>query len=305
MRSALKWSFLAAVALIAMLALYLLVPLLKEGWPTQSPLYAFGMAVILLVLMLAWRRVWVKARQSAKPGLYYYVGILFPTVPLLLYGWIGGMMTYYYLRAGIFEKRAIISRYHDSVIYWPGFAQPVGIRLELDVDVPFSMPGSFLAPKIVVADSNTSLPGHTAIENYFKYCTPPSDRSPCLTVPPSSYRPSPTSPSGGTLHLVYELFPSNVEHLEDSSRLCLKESAPEISRNRGGSHAIWLFGSEAGIVIDLSDALTERLHRDSTVDWTPATLNAMNVGFREDTLIRAGYRPCQLHGRTSGCYCRY
>lgn len=216
---------------------------LKEGWPTLSPLYVLGVAAILVVLIFVWHRMWVKVGQPTKQRMYY-VGILLPTAPLLFYGWIGGMMTYYHLRAGIFESRVAISRYHDTAVYWPGFTQPVGVRLELDIDVPFSMPGSLLVPRIVIANSNTLHREHTAIGNYFQYCTLSSDSNLCLTVPLSPYRPPPTIPGGGTLHLVYELFPANVEYLEDFTRLCLKEATPEINHNWGEPRAlvVWVRG---------------------------------------------------------------
>ena len=304
MASVLKTVLLLVIVVASALALYLLVPLLKEGWPTRSLWYVFGIVGLLAALMWLWYFLWTRVWRATKQGVYA-LGLLVPTLPLFLYAYIGCAEAFYVVRAGIFSSRVTISRYHDALLYWPGVEQPVGVHLELEIEPPFQLPGSFLSPKIVVVNPDSMRAGHSAIENYLRHCGGPADSHPCLTAPLSPYRTPATMKEGGPIRLVYDLFSANLDHLEDPVRICLKERAPTLRIDKEQDvRALWLLGSEGDVVIDLGEKLTEQMHRVSGVQWTPETLRVLYLALREDTLMRAGYRSCDLHRQNAYCYCR-
>jgi len=301
MQAAIRRILFLVIVLVSALTLYALLPLLKEGWPTESPLYTLGVVALLLALLVSWRRV--HAGKPTAKGAGYTIGLALVGVPLLFYGFVGLMLAYRAALGFLFDRNVAITGYHTSLIRWDGFDGPVGVRLIVDIDVPFSMQGSFLEPKIGVAP--TVEERLSPFRRYYQYCGSPY---PCLAAPRMPYRPATNNAprlARGPLRVTYDLLPGSVAYLENPSRLCTKqESGDSTYPLKDSVRASWLFASDGNVVIDLSDRLTERIANDDAITWTPTLLQAMYRQFDEKRLLRVGYRRCELRVSSASCYCR-
>jgi len=260
-----------------------------------------GVVTLLLTLLVSWRRV--HAGKPTAKGAGYTIGLALVGVPLLFYGFVGLMLAYRAALGFLFDRNVAITGYHTSLIRWDGFDGPVGVRLIVDIDVPFSMQGSFLEPKIGVAP--TVEERLSPFRRYYQYCGSPY---PCLAAPRMPYRPATNNAprlARGPLRVTYDLLPGSVAYLENPSRLCTKQEFGDSTYPLKDSvRASWLFASDGNVVIDLSDRLTERIANDDAITWTPTLLQAMYRQFDEKRLLRVGYRRCELRVTSASCYCR-
>lgn len=299
---AVRMSVLRGVAFVAIIAvagisIFLFFPFVKEGWPTRSPAYVAAVAGSLVLALLGWQ---VAAKRGGAKGPFYYAGVVLLVVPLVLYGWVAVGMTYYAFRAGQFECQVVLEAVRSVPIEWPGFTQPVGVRLEIDLAIPFPPPGEFLAPKIGPAD--LPIEGRSLIERYHRFCSSADARTACLTVPFQRRTSEPHAPDAKHLRLAYDLFPATVDYM-DPSGFCLAGGGAADREMHDGVRAVWLFGSEGDHVIDLSAPLTELLRHERDFKWSAEALRQMGRALSPKQLTQRGYRRCDLR-RPGQCYCR-
>lgn len=303
MSLSIKSFFFLVIVAVSAATIYLLLPLLKEGWPTDRSALIVAIALLLVALLLAWRRLGVR---EVAPRSMYSVGMVLLALPLALYAFIGSAMLFYQSRAYFFAKNTRIVSYRSTALHWPGFARPVGARIEIDLEVPFAIGGSFLPPKIVLANAREDS-ADPALVTYLRRCTAADGANACMAAPLWPYRAPTTLTDGKTVHLAYELVPSNIGFLQSSNHVCVSKPGTERSDGNTDVRALWLYASDGGVIIDLGSALTREILRDHAVDWTGMMRGEMRVAINSETLTRAGYQSCQTttyDASESDCYCR-
>ncbi len=292
------------VCLASVLCLYLLIPLLKEGWPSNSVLYILGIIAILSSLLLLWHWLWTKVWRAEK-GVFHFFGMVLPAIPLVIYLWIGGLTAYYLIQASILSGQVTIKTYQETPIYWPGFDQPVGISLMLQLSQPLQLSGNLLGPKIIAEKSAHGLPKNGPMASYMGYCLTPSGEYVCLTEPMRPMLPEAGKSSKTTGKYTYQLFSSNIGYMESPERLCIRQQTiKDFSGDSAPIQALWIFATEANATINLSHKLTVSIHENNSYLASFPQIHHMHLQFQASSLKRAGYDPCTLKSLHKHCYCR-
>ena len=288
-------ALLGAVAL-AGAALLFSVVWAKEGFGREDlPRCAIGL-LILLGVQLSW---WLLCRRLAPPAsapvLGAGIGVLL--VPWLIYAAFGVRTVVNTFRGSWLSRRASVRSYREAAIVWRDFDGPVGLALELDLDVPARLHGSLLPPRLAYADSVGfsaddyfsspfhQLEGRQLTQPVFQAIDPGVERSRLA--------------SGKPVHLSYRLYPGYVRRLDPGLRVCIDTAAVErSSRDRGleatrSLAASWLFAGPGGLTVDLSQTLTKELRTQSRWATTRAGWDSLLQRLTPPFLTAAGYVACK------------
>ncbi len=297
--------FLSVLAVSAFGLLILLVSA-KEGGETWQ--LVTGAGVFLVVLVLWWRLA------SGFEGRYNKtISTLGKAVLTTLFLFFTVMATPYVLasiQGPRFAEQARIENFTETAIEWPGFAGPVGLRLEWDLVHPFHEVGVLYPPKVWMGTfKRFDLPNaYFSLDfHYFKEgdTQPDARRLSVLESLPFG----PMGDSDGLLsserrtHLVYDLYPKNLVHLESSDKLCLNRDSFPINTSLKGPpvyhqgedlSALWLFAGGSNLTVDLSPLLMNELRKQSRLQGRQREWKAMQKRFQPAGLRLAGYDPCRL-----------
>ncbi len=289
----------AVLGLVALAALALLLPSLKEGYGREELGQFAAIAIGLAVLAAGW---WLLNREGHRGAAATGVALL--AVPLLIYAGLAAQIAVNGWRARRLARTVRVAAIRQTDLRWPGIAEPVGVRVEIELDQAVGLVGNLFAPKVVMGVD----PRPTA-DDYFSI---QYREGPVLTVPLLDLEAQPPRDvlaRPGPTRLVYDLLPSTVSR-RDGEMVCLETAFAEASprASRQGSHlgASWLFAAPGGIIVDLSAPLTDALRRMSALEGRPAAWDAMMRAVSPDRLSLAGYQPCASSrpGVRGRCVCR-
>jgi hypothetical protein len=293
----LRLSLLLMVVLISAAALFALLPWIKEGYDLTDLPRFIGMAAGLAIVAWLWWRV---GRGGAR-----IAGLAALALPLLVYSnlsfWLG--FNYWYGRR--LEGQTHIASLQATSIVWPGFEGPVGVRIEMELVHPKGLDVALLPPKIAM----TELRELTA-QQYFSFLSMVQHSSLVVPLFPAGrdaprdvFRDSPT-------RLVYELYPSAMNQMENPQRVCLWKDFAEAKLDSNAAYlaASWYFITKGGASVDLSRQLSERIRTsDLFRSMTEEEWTAMLRRLEPAGLIRAGYNQCPESNQQSisqSCFCR-
>jgi hypothetical protein len=301
-------ALLGAVAL-AGAALLFSVVWAKEGFGREDlPRCAIGL-LILLGAQLSW---WLLCRRVAPPAaapvLGAGIGVLL--LPSLIYAAFGVRTVANTLRGNWLSRRASVRSYREAAIVWHDFDGPVGLALELDLDVPARLQGSLLPPRLAYADSSGfsaddyfsspfyQLEGRQLTQPVFQAIDPVVERSRLAR--------------GTPVHLSYRLYPGYVRRLDPGLRVCIDTAAVERasrdleSQSTRSLAASWLFAGPGGLTVDLSPTLTKELRTQSRWATTRAGWDSLLRRLTPPFLTAAGYVVCKPEAKVwagEQCWC--
>src|SRR5439155_2623497 len=202
-----------------------------------------------------------------------------------------------WLTARAEASRARIVSLRESPIRWPRIDDPVGLRLDIELEHTMSPRGILYPPQVRMDGPEVPSP-----KGYFGT----RGRS-ALGVSP--WRQPDAAPPPSPARLVYELYPPAVMLLSAGEWICLEESPIlDVPCTDGGYHlgAIWFAARAAGASVDLSELLTRALREASSFEGRPSTWCAMLERLTPAGLEAAGYRRCTVWWKQSeieSCYC--
>jgi len=269
----------------------------NTGLVERSVVHAGGM-VFFGVILYGWYTVHQKSKPLSSGGNQLYItGLVVIVLPLLYYLWVGGYGIYLMTRLAIYENSFSISQYEESPIVWEGFDQPVGLKITLTLDHPFSAKGDYRYPKLILGNQQGKVLLEAPGESYWKFCDKPViDDSVCMTYPLWPIQPYPeVVDDQGAQKITYELYPSNLYHRESNKRLCLKRRLPygRLAVSLAEPVALWQLAHPEK-TIDLSERLTAVLVEQSAILKNVDMIQQWFQGMQSDTLLAAGYQSCEV-----------
>jgi hypothetical protein len=274
------------IAAGSLLALVLLLPSLKEGFGIEElPLFA-GVTAALLALVVVWWLV-----QRGTRGALYWTGMAVLAVPLAAYAFLCVRVVANDWRGRRLARTVRVVSLREDEVRWPGLADPIGVRLDLELEHAIGLEGNVFPPKVVMAADPRP--------DYDDYFFGPMDRGVDATLEANVFQPGdPEIPRHLLLHpgrvrLSYELFPSILVR-RDAGTLCLTDrgrtaGGQGLAISSGGNlGAAWFFAAPGGLIVDMSAPLTNGLRQWSALqaarDWRrlmrslePATLEAQGL----------------------------
>lgn len=273
-----------------------------------------GGALVFIGLLFWWYMVHKKSKPLTSSGYrLYIIGLVIVAVPLMYYLWIGLSSGYRAVRLAIFDNGFSVASYQEMPIEWEGFDSPVGLRITLELDLPFQPDGFFRYPKLLLGNMNVSSALDTPADSYWQFCSEPvTDDTVCMTYPlwPIHSFPEIMETEDLKTQLVYELYPSNLYYRESLNRLCLKRRFPYGRTD--------FYSTEVAILwhmvtpdksIDLSQRLSDAIAQHSKLLRDSDVVQAWYQGLQSETILAAGYQTCQvkeaiLFSEDVECYCR-
>jgi len=333
LRKALWGLSLAGTVLLALAALFFLLPGLKEGFSrAELPYYAGAAASMALLAGIWWFATGRRLAYAAPP-----LAVL--AVPLLAYLALIADFALAAHEARRFANSVKIVGYTEQRIQWPGFDGPVGVRLTLELSHGVPPGGVLYAPELSMAPLGATEGGiyHRLIvgSGYAGNADGPDApvtllKEVLFRVPP---RTAPPLDDGGRSSLTYDLLPGIVDMMAGPSHICLTTAVAGLPQCAAGGddtagcvrpdryrpaepdyergsdlNAVWLFAGRSDVVADLSPQLTEALRRYSQWQGAGERWTAMQKRLEPQGLAAAGYGPCppgrDSHTRYRICYCR-
>ena len=300
---------LLGAAALAGAALLFSVVWAKEGFGREDlPRCGIGL-LILLSAQLSW---WLLCRRLAPPAsaTVLGVGIGVLLLPSLIYAPFGIRTVVNTFRGNWLSRRASVGSYREAAIVWHDFDGPVGLALELDLDVPARLQGNLLPPRLAYTDSS----GFSA-DDYFSspfYQFEGRQLTQPVFQPIDPVLERARLASGKPVHLSYRLYPGYVRRLDPGLRVCIDTAAVErSSRDRESQStrslaASWLFAGPGGLTVDLSPTLTRELRRQSRWATTPAGWDSLLQRLTPPFLTAAGYVACKAQTQVwagEQCWC--
>ena len=268
------------------------LPFLKEGCDLeQLPLFA-SVATGIGVLAAVW---WLVTRGAAP--VFRTLGLVILALPLSVHLLLVVTLSKNWLTARAEASRARIVSLRESPIRWPRIDDPVGLRLDIELEHTMSPRGILYPPQVRMDGPEVPSP-----KGYFGT----RGRS-ALGVSP--WRQPDAAPPPSPARLVYELYPPAVMLLSAGEWICLEESPIlDVPCTDGGYHlgAIWFAARAAGASVDLSELLTGALREASSFEGRPSTWCAMLERLTPAALEAAGYRRCTVRWKQSeikSCFC--
>ena len=292
-----------AIAAGSLLALVLLLPSLKEGFGIEElPLFA-GVTAVLATVVVVW---WLVLRRTR--GALYRTGLVVLAVPLAAYAYLCVRVAANDWRGRRLARTVRMVSLRDHEVRWPGLADPIGVRLDLELEHAIGLEGNLYPPKIVMAAD----PRPT----YDDYFFGPMDRGVDATLEANVFQPGdPEIPRDvlllpGRVRLSYELFPSVLVR-RAAGRLCLTDrertaGRRELAISRGGNlGAAWFFAAPGGLIVDMSAPLTDGLRRWSALQGRPEDWRCLMRSLEPAALEAQGFRLCAPPRPASFevCYC--
>jgi hypothetical protein len=300
---------LLGAAALAGAALLFSVVWAKEGFGREDlPRCGIGL-LILLSAQLSW---WLLCRRLAPPAsapvLGAGIGVLL--LPSLIYAAFGVRTVVNTFRGNWLSRRASVGSYREAAIVWHDFDGPIGLALELDLDVPARLQGNLLPPRLAYADSAGfaaddyfsslfyRMEGRQLTQPVFQAIDPVVDRSRLA--------------SGKPVHLSYRLYPGYVRRLDPGLRVCIDTAAVERSsrvlesQSTRSLAASWLFAGPGGLTVDLSPTLTKELRTQSRWATTRAAWDSLLQRLTPPFLTAAGYVACKPEAEVwagEQCWC--
>ena len=267
------------------------LPFLKEGCDLeQLPLFA-SVATGIGVLAAVW---WLVTRGAP---VFRTLGLVILALPLSVHLLLVVTLSKNWLTARAEASRARIVSLRESPIRWPRIDDPVGLRLDIELEHTMSPRGILYPPQVRMDGPEVPSP-----KGYFGT----RGRS-ALGVSP--WRQPDAAPPPSPARLVYELYPPAVMLLSAGEWICLEESPIlDVPCTDGGYHlgAIWFAARAAGASVDLSELLTGALREASSFEGQPSAWCAMLERLTPAALEAAGYRRCTVRWKQSeikSCYC--
>jgi hypothetical protein len=291
------------VCLASVAALLFLLPSLKEGSDIEDLPRLLAVVAVLAVLGLAFS--WLCRRTPVL----LVIGLAFLGPALAAYALLSGRLVVNEIRGRTLASRMRIVRLQESSIAWPGFGGPVGLRIEIELESGFGMPGNLFPPQILMAGP-TSPSGREYFTGLFLDFERGYLARPILQDVGSPIATDPAAEGSGPVRLVYDLYPGIVHRVKAPGLVCLSDTAGTRAliysdgRELGAS---WLFVSRGGVSVDMSRALTLALRRGSAFQGRPDEWKALLRRLEPESLTVAGFTPCgsaSPFAATEACYCR-
>lgn len=280
------------ILLISGAALLIGFAVAKEGYGSLW-IWA-GIAGFLGLLLFGWQRVHSKVKSLR--GLYW-AGLAALTLPLLLYIFVLAYGTYLWVGGQLLMMHARVVEYRETPIYWTGLADPIGVRVELTVSVPFKPTGVFHPPQIIVAPTKQGDGEPEALSCYGVH-----EHYACLTEPIGLFRSTAVITDNSATHLSFDLYSTSVAYLNPQAKVCLATSAPPLRKGFGERQVIWRFATGMH-VFDLGPLLETTISQRSRLLGAQDVLNLERV-LSPAKLEQLGYRLCHSSPPGSTCYCR-
>ena len=267
------------------------LPFLKEGCDLEElPLFASVATGIGVLAAVWWLVTW-------GAPVFRTLGLVILALPLSVHLLLVVTLSKNWLTARAEASRARIVSLRESPIRWPRIDDPVGLRLDIELEHAMSPRGILYPPQVRMDGPEVPSP-----KGYFGT----RGRS-ALGVSP--WRQPDAAPPPSPARLVYELYPPAVMLLSAGEWICLEESPIlDVPCTDGGYHlgAIWFAARAAGASVDLSELLTGALREASSFEGRPSTWCAMLERLTPAALEAAGYRRCTVRWKQSeikSCYC--
>lgn len=279
-----------------------------SGWQAMG--YYFIATLVFAGAGYFWYRSTpvVYAGRPSGRGWHYVATFLAATVGLyfLVYTVVSGVAA---TRVALFAHQYQISNYKELPIIWPGFKGPVGVRIEFDLLHPVQLVGQVHRPRILIGE-NATQPSTLSEQAYRDFCrTAVEQNTLCLLTPVWPIREPMVLQDADSTAMVFELYPSNITHMESSERLCLRERQPYVMEYAWEQVGGFMQFAAKDRVIDLNERFNTVLKQESKILLSPEKMQKLFIQLQEPDLLAAGYEACEirtaiLYSKESMCYCR-
>src|SRR5688500_915122 len=142
---AIRILLLVAILPASLLSLLFLLPWLKEGFDVDElPMFA-GIAGALALAAALW---WLVHRGTR--GTAFALGLLALLLPLAAYSLLAVRLAVNEWRGRRMERALRVVSIREAAITWPGIPDPVGVRLDIELEHDIGVEGSLLAPRVIM-----------------------------------------------------------------------------------------------------------------------------------------------------------
>lgn len=270
-----------------------------------------GGALVLAGTLYLWRRFMSTNKSAAGVDIKFWwkAGLLVLGLPLIYYTFMGSKGVFHIAQLAMFERSVKIENYREELVKWPGFEQAVGLRITFDLVYPYVINGKLYHPKILVGDQALSAMGD-AQKAYWDFCADPYKQdTACLSYPVWPMRALPELTSAERLTLSYDLYPSNLYHLENQANVCLRKRYPYGKQEflTGEVGFLWPLGNSHRH-IQLGALLESVMKEKSEALRSAETMKNLFSNMQSQGLLGAGYQSCEIKQairfpEESGCFC--
>jgi hypothetical protein len=191
--------------------------------------------------------------------------------------------------------------------------------VSIKLDYPFNPGGWIRYPRITIPGESVLSEGQPAeiVENipadparYWDKCQVPlAEGEGCFTQPiwPIGKYPELTSESMG--ELVFDLYPSNLNYLESTNRLCIRERSPYAGVKITAAPVVYWHLVYNDELFDIAPILQAAIVDKSSFFTNTETIEGAYAGAQSSDLVVAGYQNCQIkkaiqYSEESECFCK-
>ncbi|MBN9287982.1 MAG: hypothetical protein BGO43_00550 [Gammaproteobacteria bacterium 39-13] len=284
---------------VSYLCFIIVIATSKEGIVGSDFLTFFLTMITLILTFSAW--LWVLKKSNAPAmKVISSTGMALPALPFLLITFVSGFVIYQFMYGKYLSKYATVRHYKETLITWPNFTYPVGLKIELEV------PSASLGHRARYEGPILWMGSEGIIHANNAYST--SSHGYATLRPPFFVKNQPTSTittGENSSTITQYLYPNVIMYIESPDVFC-KELYSDLNTQiySTGSHVNgilrWRY---AQAVVDLNNALDNFLHKDSVFKNNPMLWNNMHKQFRDENLLAVGFKRCQIGARTN-CFCK-
>jgi hypothetical protein len=245
--------FFILLIAISVIGLLVLLPLVKEGASREDIPLLLGGVAIYVVLGMVW---WLLVGRALPKAALAWVLLLLPCLANLV---LAGALLLAQIEGERLARAISIESYQEEPIFWPGFDEPVGLRVVVSLNHPSGLealltgPEIRMGPAVDVPDEDLSS-AHTWSGGYFKAEQAGRAEDGPLTLlksvgfqrlyeNPDAARPSERwlaerrFPPGQESRFVYHLFPGHLDYLVSEDKICLTSRTVGLPACEAGEEA--------------------------------------------------------------------
>lgn len=280
--------------------------LMNEGMDLSDLKIVLPCILVFIGVIALW--IWLWRRYSSTwIKLLGLIVILQAALPLLLSIWVTGILLWQNERGKQQSANARITHYSDSFITWPGFSEPVGLHITINLPSPFAKEGSYAGFYSPVIWMGPALNAETRRHLFFNFprTIPGNKETELLTLQRVLSAKQPLLfVSATTSKLVFDLYVSEINYFQSQKAFCTDDTSslhiqPTVALDTH-PHGMWFYVGATHV--DLSDQLNQVLQHSVLVNQLNRWEN-MHDQFSDEHLLQKGYKFCELNSRKH-CFCK-
>lgn len=283
---------------IAFFCLIVVIATGKEGLAISDlPTFLLIFAV-LIFLFLIWFFIQKKTQLPIIKG-FSGAGMTVAGFPVLILLFIGGFIIFDDLYGKYLSRQVEIQRYQETLVTWPNFTYPVGIKVE------FEVPSASLRHQSRYENPILWM-GRDGLVDYSSLYSNTSSPNYAFLTPPilNKFQPAPPiTTEGKTSKIVYYLYPGTIVYIENPNTFCKYENG-NVQTYGAGAHINGILSwRHHHTVVNLNQPFRSLLLKNSAFENNPVLWDNLHQQFQDENLLSTGFKRCQI-GYRKNCFCK-